>query len=103
MNKVDVHLQKEYADDTIDSCRTVSVPSSGDFALNFMCSSNALQCTTEQFFEFLGNNPYSPFLIDFKLQAANETDPEGYVAPDMPAFACWEAPDVSGLRTFHVD
>lgn len=92
---VNVHLQREYADNTLESCRKVSVPSSGGFALNFMCPTNALVCTTDQFFHFMGHNLYSPFPMDFILISANETDKNGFVPPEMPAYPCWEAPDVS--------
>lgn len=91
-----MHISREYASNTLESCRTVSVPTTGEFALNFMCGNvNALKCTSDQFFEFLGFNPFSPFRINFKLQGPNDTDPNGLTPPDMKTFACWEAPDVS--------
>lgn len=90
-----MHLWEKYASETLESCRYVSVPSTGEFAVNFMCGNNvAPLCTTRQFYDFLGNNPQSPFLIDFKLHADNDTDSE-MTPPAMPTFPCWERPDVS--------
>lgn len=72
------------------------MPTTGDFAINFMCgNANALKCTADQFFNFIGNNLYSPFIINFKLHSANDSSDPAFTPPDMKTYACWEAPDVS--------
>lgn len=74
----------------------VSVPATGEFALAFMCGEHtALQCTPEQFYEFLGDNTLSPFKIEYVLHPTNETDVTDYTPPEMPTYPCWVAPDVS--------
>lgn len=101
---IDVHLSREYATDTVESCRTVSVPTTGEFAINFMCGNvNALKCTADQFFNFIGNNPFSPFIINFKLHSANDSNNAEFTPPDMKTFSCWEAPDVSVKGAFDRD
>lgn len=95
ISEVDVHLTSAYATGTVESCRTVSMPTTGEYALNLMCGGKtAFTCSPKDFFEFLGNNPFSPFIINFTLHEANDTD-SGFTPPDQKAFACWEAPDVS--------
>ena len=43
-------------------------PSSNAKALSLLCNMDASKCTPEKWLDFLGNNPYAPFVINITLQ-----------------------------------
>ncbi|XP_066140197.1 NPC intracellular cholesterol transporter 1 isoform X2 [Euwallacea fornicatus] len=64
------YITQDYMDKTFDSCKQVSVPSTGQLALDLMCGSwGALRCTSGRWFEFMGSagpsNPFVPFQINY--------------------------------------
>lgn len=94
ISEVEVHLSLQYAQETVDSCRQVSVPSTGEYALDLMCDNTmAAQCTPQKFYDFIGNNPVSPFKIDFILHSPNDGSP--FIPPEMPTIPCSQAAPVS--------
>ncbi|XP_066248348.1 NPC intracellular cholesterol transporter 1 isoform X3 [Euwallacea similis] len=64
------YLTEDYMDKTFASCKQVSVPFSGQLALDLMCGNwGALRCTPRRWFEFMGtagpSNPFVPFQINY--------------------------------------
>lgn len=95
---MDVHIDREYGSNTLESCRYVQVPSSGDYAMAFLCGADgADSCTTDTLYQFLGHNSFAPFAIDYKIHDENNTFP-GYTPPKMKTIPCSEAVDVSATE-----
>lgn len=70
--------------ETYNSCKQVSVPSTGQLAIDLMCGSwGSRSCTAKRWFDFMGdivNNPYTPFQINYK----NTSVPVGSYTPIDP-------------------
>ncbi|CAH1135903.1 unnamed protein product [Ceutorhynchus assimilis] len=85
---VDYYITQNYLEKTYNSCKQVSVPSTGQLALDLMCGSwGALQCTANRWFEFMGTagpaNPFVPFQINYFNTSS--TDKVGNFTPADPA------------------
>jgi len=69
INGIDLYITNKYLDGTFNSCNKVSVPSTGQLALDLMCGEwGASRCTPSKWFYFMGdaeNNIYVPFQITY--------------------------------------
>ncbi|KAF5295230.1 hypothetical protein FQR65_LT10514 [Abscondita terminalis] len=89
---IDYFIGNNYIEGTYNSCKGVSVPSTGQKALDIMCGPwGASRCNPMNWFEFMGdadNNFYVPFKIKYK----NTTKPVGKFVPmDTPTIPCQQA------------
>ncbi|KAL6430199.1 hypothetical protein ACFW04_007740 [Cataglyphis niger] len=82
---IDLYITNKYLEGTFNSCNKVSVPSTGQLALDIMCGEwGASRCTPLKWFHFMGdaeNNIYVPFQITYK----NTDEPIGPFIPVDPA------------------
>ncbi|KAK7869123.1 hypothetical protein R5R35_006589 [Gryllus longicercus] len=71
VTSVDIHISNKYVFGTYDSCKYVSVPSSGQLAMDMMCGDwGASACSATKWFKFLGStkeNPFAPFQMTYKF------------------------------------
>lgn len=68
INAIDLYITNKYLEGTFNSCNKVSVPSTGQLALDIMCGEwGASRCTPLKWFHFMGDatNPYVPFQITY--------------------------------------
>nr|XP_033342938.1 NPC intracellular cholesterol transporter 1 isoform X2 [Megalopta genalis] len=84
INMIDVYITNKYLEGTFNSCSKVSVPSSGNLALDIMCGEwGASRCTPLKWFFYMGDaahNYYVPFQITYK----NTDTPIGPFTPVDP-------------------
>lgn len=77
VDAMDLYIKSDYMEGTFNSCKQVSVPSTGQLALDLMCGSwGSRSCSAQRWFSFMGDtneNPYTPFQINYK----NTTPPNG--------------------------
>ncbi|KAF2896926.1 hypothetical protein ILUMI_09250 [Ignelater luminosus] len=89
IDAIEYHISNNYISGTFNSCRQVSVPSTGQRALDIMCGSwGSSRCTPLRWFHYMGdaeNNPYVPFQITY----VNTSKPvDGYIPMDAPIVPC---------------
>ncbi|XP_076291604.1 Niemann-Pick type C-1a isoform X6 [Lasioglossum baleicum] len=69
INRIDVYITNKYLEGTFKSCSKVSVPSTGQLAMDIMCGEwGASRCTPLKWFHYMGdaeNNNYVPFQITY--------------------------------------
>ncbi|XP_011329204.1 NPC intracellular cholesterol transporter 1 isoform X4 [Ooceraea biroi] len=92
VNAIDIYITNRYLEGTFNSCSKVSVPSTGQLALDLMCGEwGASRCTPLKWFYFMGdaeNNIYVPFQITY----VNTDGPVGSFVPlDPPITPCSKA------------
>ncbi|XP_012153839.1 Niemann-Pick type C-1a isoform X5 [Megachile rotundata] len=84
VNKIDVFITNKYLEGTFNSCSKVSVPSTGQLAMDLMCGVwGASRCTPLKWFHYMGdaeNNAYVPFQITY----INTDEPVGSFTPVDP-------------------
>nr|XP_034176148.1 NPC intracellular cholesterol transporter 1 isoform X4 [Osmia lignaria] len=84
VNKIEVYITNKYLEGTFNSCSKVSVPSTGQLAMDIMCGVwGASRCTPMKWFHYMGdaeNNGYVPFQITYK----NTDEPVGNFTPVDP-------------------
>ncbi|XP_011630043.1 NPC intracellular cholesterol transporter 1-like [Pogonomyrmex barbatus] len=83
INAIDLYITNKYLEGTFNSCNKVSVPSTGQLALDLMCGEwGASRCTALKWFHFMGdaNNIYVPFQITY----INTDEPVGPFVPLDP-------------------
>ncbi|XP_017879991.1 NPC intracellular cholesterol transporter 1 isoform X2 [Ceratina calcarata] len=83
INGIDFYITNKYLEGTFNSCNKVSVPSSGQLALDIMCGIwGASKCTALRWFHYMGDatNPYVPFQITY----INTDEPVGPFTPVDP-------------------
>jgi Niemann-Pick C1 protein len=77
VTEIDLHITEQYMSATFNSCRQVSVPSTGQLALDLMCGSwGSSKCSPTRWYTFMGDasgNPFVPFQINYR--AHNSTLP----------------------------
>ncbi|XP_055709096.1 NPC intracellular cholesterol transporter 1 isoform X3 [Phlebotomus papatasi] len=77
ITEVDLHITEQYMNGTYSSCSQVSVPSTGQLALDLMCGEyGASRCSAKKWFHYMGDeegNSYVPFQINYIAQADNRT------------------------------
>ncbi|XP_043265268.1 NPC intracellular cholesterol transporter 1 isoform X2 [Colletes gigas] len=85
INQIDVYVTNKYLEGTFNSCNKVSVPSTGQLAMDIMCGEwGASRCTPLKWYHYMGdaaNNNYVPFQITYK----NTDLPVGPFTPMDPA------------------
>lgn len=96
VNGINIYITNKYLNGTFNSCNKVSVPSTGQLALDLMCGEwGASRCTPLKWFHFMGdaeNNVFVPFQITY----INTDDPVGSFTPlDPPITPCSKALNVS--------
>ncbi|KAH0955249.1 hypothetical protein HN011_012453 [Eciton burchellii] len=81
IDAIDMYITNRYLEGTFNSCSKVSVPSTGQLALDLMCGEwGASRCTPSKWFYFMGdaeNNIYVPFQITYR-------NTDGPVGPFVP-------------------
>ncbi|KAL1139914.1 hypothetical protein AAG570_006891, partial [Ranatra chinensis] len=81
---IELFITEDYISGTFNSCIQVSMPSTGQLALDLMCGSwGASRCSPKRWFTFMGNpddNPYAPFQITF----TSTNEPVGEFMPLNP-------------------
>lgn len=94
IDEINVYITQNYIEGTFNSCKKVSVPSTGQLALDLMCGPwGAAKCTPYRWFEYMGqagDNVFIPFQINYKLAPK-----EGFTLLDPPIIPCSSALDVS--------
>ncbi|XP_053981855.1 NPC intracellular cholesterol transporter 1 isoform X2 [Hylaeus volcanicus] len=84
INKIDVYITNKYLEGTFYSCNKVSVPSTGQLAMDLMCGEwGASRCTPLKWYHYMGDaesNSYVPFQITYK----NTDEPVGPFTPVDP-------------------
>ncbi|KAJ8956647.1 hypothetical protein NQ318_014001 [Aromia moschata] len=66
--EIDYHISEDYMWGTYNSCKQVSVPATGNLALDIMCGSwGAAKCSPLRWFHYMGDssNPFVPFQINY--------------------------------------
>ncbi|KAL3273722.1 hypothetical protein HHI36_015151 [Cryptolaemus montrouzieri] len=90
-----VYVTNDYIEGTFNSCKQVSVPSTGQLALDLMCGAwGASKCTPYRWFEFMGmagpNNPFIPFQINYIV---TEEPIKEFIPLNPPIIPCSKALD----------
>ncbi|XP_073978633.1 Niemann-Pick type C-1a isoform X3 [Rhodnius prolixus] len=66
---VDIYINPEYTEGTYKSCKGVSVPSTGQLAMDIMCGQwGSMKCSASRWFSYMGDpsqNIFVPFLLNF--------------------------------------
>ncbi|XP_014102679.1 NPC intracellular cholesterol transporter 1 isoform X1 [Bactrocera oleae] len=90
---LDLHITSAYLNNTYKSCSQVSVPSTGQKALDLMCGSYmAARCSPTKWFGYMGDhdtNPYVPFQINY-IQHANSSASQGFTPLNSKTTPCNE-------------
>ncbi|KAK2584243.1 hypothetical protein KPH14_006655 [Odynerus spinipes] len=92
IDAMEVYITNKYLDGTFKSCSKVSVPSTGQLALDMMCGQwGASRCTPQKWFHYMGDaekNMYVPFQITY----INTDKPVGSFTPmDLQITPCNKA------------
>ncbi|ENN71122.1 hypothetical protein YQE_12055, partial [Dendroctonus ponderosae] len=109
ITEVDYYITQQYMDKTYNSCQQVSVPATGQLAMDFMCGDwGALRCTANRWFTYMGtagnNSVYVPFQINYinstTAKVGNFTPMDIEITPcnkplnsDTPACSCVDCED----------
>lgn len=104
INGIDFYIGNDYMDGTYKSCKGVSVPSTGQKALDIMCGQwGSTRCTPFRWFEYMGdaqNNLYVPFQINYK----NTTKPvDKFIPLNTSIIPCSQALSNSSVACSCVD
>lgn len=99
---IEVFVTNTYLNGIFNSCSHVSVPSTGERALDLMCGDyGASRCDAHKWFEYMGDptlNPVSPFLIKY----VTNTKP-GFTPLDPKVTPCNESFDVNRTACSCID
>lgn len=92
-----MHITEAYINGTYDSCKQVSMVSTGNLALDIMCGAWASQkCTARRWFDYMGeskDNSFVPFQRNYIPY--NSTAPvNGFKPLDSKIIPCNQAVDV---------
>ena len=88
---------------TFNSCNKVSVPSTGQLALDMMCGEwGASRCSAKRWFDFMGDasSVYVPFQITYK---AVDQEEDGFQPMDPEIIPCSKALNVRQLFHDHLN
>ncbi|XP_049817202.1 NPC intracellular cholesterol transporter 1 homolog 1b-like [Aethina tumida] len=87
--KVEMHLTEEYVNVTFDSCKNVSIPSTGDNNLHSTCYPyGKVNCNPERWFHYMGHSGMGPLDMDYIIHSMDNTTVMNY-----PAKPCGEIYD----------
>ncbi|XP_052898706.1 NPC intracellular cholesterol transporter 1 isoform X3 [Anopheles moucheti] len=99
ITKIDIHITQEYLNGTFQSCNQVSVPSTGQLALDLMCGDwGASRCSAKKWFHYMGdseNNLYVPFQIDYVAHSSPNETIDGYIPWNPRIVPCNEKLDAN--------
>ncbi|CAG9859649.1 unnamed protein product [Phyllotreta striolata] len=86
-------IHNDYMENTYDSCKGISVPSTGGKVMDIMCGQwSSTKCSPLRWYQYLGNKdtPQVPFQINY----FNSSKPlNGFVPFNEPTFACSQSTD----------
>ncbi|XP_065355610.1 NPC intracellular cholesterol transporter 1 isoform X2 [Calliphora vicina] len=91
INNIDLHITANYTNSTYKSCSQVSVPSTGQLAMDIVCGEHgASRCSATKWFNYMGdsNNVYVPFQITYVQHENNSSFIDGYRPLDPPTVPC---------------
>ncbi|XP_019872017.2 NPC intracellular cholesterol transporter 1 isoform X2 [Aethina tumida] len=70
ITEIDLYVDEEYLTGTFSSCKSVSVPATGQKALDLMCGPwGSYRCNANRWFTYMGavaGNPFVPFQINYR-------------------------------------
>ncbi|XP_050076475.1 NPC intracellular cholesterol transporter 1 isoform X2 [Anopheles maculipalpis] len=99
ITKIDIHITQQYLNGTFESCNQVSVPSTGQLALDLMCGDwGASRCSPTKWFHYMGdaeNNLYVPFQIDYVAHSSSNETIDGYLPWNPRIVPCNEKLDAN--------
>ncbi|XP_061516670.1 NPC intracellular cholesterol transporter 1 isoform X3 [Anopheles gambiae] len=99
ITKIDIHITQQYLNGTFESCNQVSVPSTGQLALDLMCGDwGASRCSAKKWFFYMGdaeNNLYVPFQIDYVAHSSPNETIDGYLPWNPRIVPCSEKLDAN--------
>ncbi|XP_049279815.1 NPC intracellular cholesterol transporter 1 isoform X3 [Anopheles funestus] len=99
ITKIDIHITQQYLNGTFESCNQVSVPSTGQLALDLMCGDwGASRCSAKKWFYYMGdaeNNLYVPFQIDYVAHSSPNETIDGYLPWNPRIVPCNEKLDAN--------
>lgn len=95
---VDIYVSNNYIEDTYQSCKQVSVPSTGQLALDLMCGPwAAARCSAKRWFTFMGT--FDDGYVPFQRTYVNSSEPvNGFSPYEPPLTPCNKGLDVSIFR-----
>ncbi|XP_018568156.1 Niemann-Pick C1 protein isoform X3 [Anoplophora glabripennis] len=74
ISEIDLYIMEDYMQGTYNSCRQVSVPSTGQLALDIMCGPwGADKCSALRWFSYMGDA--SSYFVPFQINYFNQTKP----------------------------
>ncbi|XP_067002483.2 NPC intracellular cholesterol transporter 1 [Anabrus simplex] len=86
---IEVYITNTYMSGTFNSCKGVSVPSTGQLAMDILCGEwGASKCTAQKWFTYLGNttqNSFVPFEIDY---VATDEPTKGFIPLNPEVTPC---------------
>ncbi|XP_005183450.1 NPC intracellular cholesterol transporter 1 isoform X3 [Musca domestica] len=91
VNNIDLHITANYTNSTYKSCSQVSVPSTGQLAMDIVCGDHtASRCSATKWFTYMGdvNNIYVPFQITYVQHQNSSSVIDGYRPLDPPTVPC---------------
>lgn len=97
INGIQAYFTPTYFNGTYKSCSRVSMPSSGQLALDLMCGEyGSSRCSPERWFRNLGDssNPFVPFQIDY---VASDKPIDGFTPRDPEITPCNKPANVSNF------
>lgn len=95
ITEIDLYVSDDYLQGTYNSCKQVSVPSTGQLALDIMCGPwGAAKCSALRWFSYMGDASSS--FVPFQINYINETKPvvNGFRPMNPPVTPCSQAVDV---------
>ncbi|XP_013101655.2 NPC intracellular cholesterol transporter 1 isoform X3 [Stomoxys calcitrans] len=91
VNNIDLHITANYTNSTYKSCSQVSVPSTGQLAMDIVCGDHtASRCSATKWFTYMGDssNLYVPFQITYVQHQNSSSIIDGYRPLDPRTVPC---------------
>ncbi|KAG8296957.1 hypothetical protein J6590_045800 [Homalodisca vitripennis] len=89
---IDVYISESYMSGVFNSCIQVSVPSTGNLALELMCGQwGASRCTPRKWFDYMGDpalNTYVPFKVAYVSVPSTNASIDGFQVLNPEIRAC---------------
>lgn len=95
ISAINLYVSNDYLDDTFKSCKQVSMPSTGQLALDLMCGNwAAARCSPLRWFTFMGtpDDQYVPFQRNYLNTTVSE---DGFTPYNPPLIPCSKPVGVS--------
>jgi len=97
VKSVTYFVNREYNEDTYESCKNVQFPATSDTVMGLLCGPwGSKACTAKRWFEYMGSvtNGYSPFQISYEF-GSEDSSASGYVYHNPPTTVCSSPPPLS--------